>query len=166
MASDGVGPVRQVRLPVSFVALPLTNPKTMLERLKGLFGKVDEAAMTQPQREAMVDLLLWTMYADRVLSLPENERIDQMQSELSWESVTPFAQYLSTSIARVREVLTDEEKADALMDGVYARLDSDAVRRKAYEAARQLAQSDGEIAEEEALFLERVRARFALGESD
>ncbi len=134
----------------------------MLARLKGLFHKFEELSISQPQREAMLDLLLWTMYADRVLALPENERIDQLPDELSWDSVTPFPLYVSTALARVRESLADPDEAQALMDDVYARLGTEAMRRRAYDACRDLSGLDGDVSEEEAAFLERVRTRFGL----
>ena len=133
-----------------------------LERLRNLFGKVDAAALTQPQREALIDLLLWTMYVDRMLALSENDRIDQLPEELSWESVTPFPTYLNASFARVREVLSDEDEARKLLDDIYARLGTDAARRRAYDACLDLADIDGQVAEEERRFLEGVRMRFGL----
>lgn len=136
--------------------------RTMLEKLKGLFGRVNGSGMTQPQREALVDLLLWTMYVDRVLALPENERIERVGSETSWDSATPFPQYLNASLARVRGILADDAKAEAFLEDIYERLGSSEMRRQAYEACRTLAQSDGEVAEEERRFLERIRERFDL----
>lgn len=134
----------------------------MLERLKTLFGKAGGTALTQPQREAMVDLLLWIMYADRLLAVPEHDRIDRLGTELGWTSVTPFSQYVDTTVARVREVLSDEDRAAALLEDLYARLGTDAVRRQAYDACRSLAEADGQVAEDEARLLDRIRTRFGL----
>jgi hypothetical protein len=134
----------------------------MIDRIKSLFERVGDAPVSQPQREALIDLLLWTMYVDKRLALPEGERIDQVPEELSWEAVTPFPQYLNARVARVREVLSDAQQDEALMDEIYARLGTDAMRRRAFDACADLAQVDGQVADEEARFLERVRVRFGL----
>ena len=134
----------------------------MFARLKGMLGFLGGSDLTQSQREAILDLLLWTMYVDRRIAVPENEQIDQLPEEFSWRSVTPFSLYVNTSLARVREVLSDPEAAETLLADVQRRLDTEATRRKAYEACNRLACADGQVAEEEARFLERIQARFGL----
>lgn len=134
----------------------------MIDRLRALFGKITAGEAAQHQREAMIDLLIWTMYADGRLALPENDKIDSLAEELPWDSVTPFQQYLNTSIARVRSVLADEEKSDELLGDIYGRLRDDEMRTRAFRACRDLAQVDGEVDEAESVFLDTVRARFNL----
>jgi hypothetical protein len=134
----------------------------MIDRIKSLFGKVGDVPISQPQREAVIDLLLWTMYIDKRLALPETERIDQVPEEMAWEAVTPFPQYINTTVARVREVLSDTDRAEALLDDIYARLGTEPMRRRAFDACRDLAQVDGQMADEESQFLEHVRTRFGV----
>lgn len=146
----------------------VTRPRTvkrMLDELRDLLNDIGRKADAQQQREAMIDLLLWTMYADKLLALPEADRIDEVSAEMEWESATPATQYLQVAVARIRDVLESEEKAAAEMDSIYERLGSDEMRRSAYEACLDLAKVDGEMADEELAFLNTVKQRFHLAET-
>lgn len=134
----------------------------MLTRLKERLSALGRLSVTQPQREALIDLLLLTMYADRKIAVTENEQIDQVPEELSWDSVTPFPLYVNTALARIRDGLSDPQVVEALLDDIYERLGSEAMRRRAYDACNELAGADGQVAEAEARFLERIRTRFGL----
>jgi hypothetical protein len=136
----------------------------MFDELRDLLNYVGRKADAQRQREAMIDLLLWTMYADKLLALPESDRIDEMSAEMEWDSPTPAPQYLQVAVARIRDVLDDEEKAAAEMDSIYERLGTDEMRRSAYAACRDLAKVDGEMADEELAFLNTVKQRFHLAD--
>lgn len=136
----------------------------MLDHIRSLFKRIGSAADEQSQREAMVDLLVWTMYADNVLTLPENDRIDQVTEEMEWSSATPVQQYVNISIAKVRDALDDGEKGDALLNDISDRLGSGKMRQHAFQACRDLARADGEIADQETQFLEDVRAHFGISE--
>lgn len=137
----------------------------MLERLRSYFKKVDESGAAQTQREAMVDLLLWTMYVDKRLSLPESEKIDQVAESLTWTSTTPMSQYLSLSTSKVRDILADEDKSDQFLDDIYRRLGSDEMRYQAYDACCDLAQADGEVAQAEEQFLTTLKTKFGVSQS-
>lgn len=116
----------------------------------------------QQQREAILDLFIWTMYADRHLALPENDSLDEMAGDMEWSAVTPVSQYMNHSFARIREVLDDPEKSDQLLDDIHRRLEGDHMRQTAYEMCHDLAHVDGQFADREQDFLNRVRTRFAL----
>ena len=134
----------------------------MLEQIRVLFRRIASTADEQKQREAMVDLLIWTMYADNVLTLPENEKIDQVTEEMSWNSPVPAQQYIYASIAKVREALDNSEKAESLLNDISERLQSDAVRLRTYEACRDLANVDGEMDDKELSFLNTVKTHFEI----
>lgn len=136
----------------------------MLDQIRGLFKRIGSSADRQEQREAMIDLLIWTMYADNVLTVTENDRIDELTEEMRWNSGTPAPQYLNVSIARVREALDDPEKSESLLDDIHERLGSHDMRVRTYEACRDLATADGEVAERETRFLARVREHFQIEE--
>ena len=84
----------------------------MIDRLRSLLGKMNASHVPQQQREAMLDLLIWTMYADRRLALPENDSLDEMAGDMKWSAVTPVSQYMNHSFARIREVLDDPDEAE------------------------------------------------------
>lgn len=134
----------------------------MLDELRRLLNYIGRTANVQRQREAVIDLLIWTMYADNLLALPENDRIDRVADEMEWDSPMPAPQYLKVAIAKIRDALDDEEEAAAVMDSIYERLGTDHMRKEAYDACRALAQVDGEVADEEMDFLNSVKQRFDL----
>lgn len=136
----------------------------MLKPLRQLFRPTDEEP-TQEQREALLDLLLWTMYADHVLALSEHDQIDEVAEAIEWTSVTPIAQYLNAAVARIRDVIGDAEATDELLERINERLATDTMRRRAYEACYELAESDGEIASAEINFLHQLRERFGIERS-
>lgn len=132
----------------------------MIDKLRHLLRRFNRTAMKQEQREALLDLLIWTMYADNFLAFPENEEIESVAQEMDWTSVTPVRQYTATSIARIRQARAGRETFDSLLNDIYTRLGSDEMRTRAYEACQHLAQIDGQVAEEERQFLSAVQARF------
>lgn len=136
----------------------------MLDHIRSLFQRIGSAADEQSQREAMVDLLVWTMYADNVLTLPENDRIDQMTEEMSWSSPMPPQLYVNVSIAKVRDAIDDAEASESLLNDISDRLGSEKMRMHAYEACRDLAKADGEVADKEMRFLSTIKTHFGIGE--
>lgn len=130
----------------------------LVNRLKGL----SSGAGAQMEREATIDLLIWTMYADNLLALPENEKLDQITQEIPWDSPTRPDQYMNVAIARVRDVVADSTLADGFLDDISRRLGSRKARAEAYQLCRELAQSDGQLAERETQLLDRIKAQFGI----
>jgi uncharacterized tellurite resistance protein B-like protein len=116
------------------------------------------------EREATIDLLIWTMYADNLLALPETEKLDQITQEIPWDSPTRPDQYINSAFSRVRDVVADSTLADGFLADVSRRLGSRKARTQAYELCRELAQSDGQVAERETQLLKRIRAEFGIEE--
>ena len=116
----------------------------------------------QMEREATIDLLIWTMYADNLLALPETEKLDQITQEIPWDSPTRPDQYMNAALARVRDVVGDSSLEDGFLDDISRRLGSRKARTAAYELCRELAQSDGQIAERETKLLNKIREEFGI----
>lgn len=134
----------------------------MLNRIRRLLRRVDAEQAAQRQREALLDLLIWTMYADNVLSLSENERLEDAADDITWESVQPVKQYINEAFSRIRTALDDEERAEELLESIHDRLETDEMRARAYETCHELAESDGSVASGEISLLSRVRERFGI----
>lgn len=134
----------------------------MLEQFRTFFERIGRAADAQQQREAMIDLLIWMMYADNVLTLPENDRIDQITEEMKWEAPTRPSVYINTSISKIRDVLADEEQGKELLEDIDDRLGTKRMRQEAYEACRNIAQADGQMADEEMTLLNTVKEHFGI----
>lgn len=132
----------------------------MLEHLRKRLKGIGTSAGEQPQREALLDLLLWTMYADNRIALTESEHIDQLSDELSWESPNPLVQYLNASVARVRDVHSNPDSVQDFLDDVFQRLRTREMRVEAFEKCKELAGVDGEISAEENGRLDLIKRRF------
>jgi uncharacterized tellurite resistance protein B-like protein len=135
----------------------------MLERIQKAFRRVNESDADQQQRKATMDLVVWMMYADSAITLPESDAVDRIVEELSGDDTAlPLEQYVGSSTAKVRNALGDEEASEQLLTDIHERLGTPEMRQRAYDACRDLARADGHMADEEEAFLSTVRARFGI----
>lgn len=134
----------------------------MIERLIRLIRERAVPAAAQPQREAMIDLLVWTMFVDRHVAGAEVERVAAEARGMAWDAPAPVDHYISKSMGRTRAVLAGERSADDYLDEIAARLGDDEARRKALAACEALATVDGAVADEERAFLARLAAHLGV----
>jgi hypothetical protein len=121
-----------------------------------------EGEVTQTQREALIDLLVWTMFADRHVAVPEQNYIHRQAGDLTWESPRAVELYINGAVRRTRDVLGSVGAESAYLDDIADRLADTEMRRIAYGACQELAGVDGERAPAELDLLERMRRRFDL----
>ncbi|QDU70899.1 hypothetical protein [Mucisphaera calidilacus] len=110
----------------------------------------------QGQREALVDAMVWTMYADRHLSDDERGSIESQAKEVEWNSRVPIADYVLQSVSRLRQVLGDEAKEEAYLKDIVDRLATEPACRQAVESCRAVALSDCDEDAREHVFLSRL----------
>jgi hypothetical protein len=137
----------------------------MQSLLRHLFNRATDKptdGLTQPQREATLDLLLLAMYADNRIALSEDEAIEAQIAMLSWESgITPES-YVNASTARVRAALDGEAmKADLLAD-ISQRLVTSEARQVAWRLCDRLLKSDKDTTDAEAAFEAEIKRTFNL----
>jgi hypothetical protein len=113
--------------------------------------------LTQVQREAIVDLLHYCMYADNHIALAEDSILDDTVSILNWEPGASFESYETRSIARVRETTEHPDARDEFLSSIKQRLSSKAARALALNVSHQLFVSDGIETEKEALLEARLK---------
>ena len=67
--------------------------------IQKLFGKPEapKEGLTQPQREAIIDLLNYCMYADGFVFLAEDRFIADTVAKFNWDSKVPFDQFVLRS---------------------------------------------------------------------
>jgi len=70
---------------------------------------MDTKVLTQPQREAITDILVLTMYSDGHLSLLEDANLKKKIENLNWEEGQSSSMYLNQSIANARDADEIEE---------------------------------------------------------
>jgi uncharacterized tellurite resistance protein B-like protein len=133
----------------------------MNNRLRDLYGHVSVHATADREHEAVVELLLLVMVADRHITDDELDEIRSISDDSGWESSTfSFDQYLGQAMAKVRAAVAADE-TDALLDDIDSRISSSVLRPSLFSAARDVAGIDHDIAPEEESLLGQVAARFA-----
>ncbi|MFN0125872.1 MAG: hypothetical protein ACKV19_04205 [Verrucomicrobiales bacterium] len=116
--------------------------------------------MTQPQREALLELLVLSIFADAHVSLSEEDTLQARIHGLGWESSKPRDIHLLNAMHKARVASESAAKTEAFVAeraGVFASLAS---RMAALEAIRSVLASDGH-AETEGDFLAMLRKHFA-----
>ena len=119
--------------------------------IRKLFHKPEEVkdGLTQPQREAIVDLLNYCMYADNLIMLAEDRLIADTAAKFNWELKTPFDQFDVRSIDNARNARENPGYRDKFLASIKDRLDTAAVRGKALDLCQELFLADGAQSEEE-----------------
>ena len=133
----------------------------MNQRLRDLYSHVSVHATADREHEAVIELLLLVMVADRHISEDELDEIRNISDDSGWESSTfSFDQYLGEAMAKVRSAVA-AHKTEALLDDIDDRIASTVLRHSLFSAARDVAGVDHDIANEEESLLGQVAARFA-----
>lgn len=133
----------------------------MNRRLRDLYSHVSVHATADREHEAVIELLLLVMIADRHISDDELDEIRRISDDSGWESSTfSFDQYLGQAMAKVRAAVADHD-TDSLLDDIDRRIASSVLRHSLFSAARDVAGVDHNIAPEEESLLGQVAARFA-----
>jgi uncharacterized tellurite resistance protein B-like protein len=133
----------------------------MNQRLRDLYSHVSVHATADREHEAVIELLLLVMVADRHITDEELDEIRNISDDSGWESSTfSFDQYLGQAMAKVREAVADH-KTETLLDDIDERIVSTVLRSSLFSAARDVAGVDHDIAAEEESLLGQVAARFA-----
>ena len=127
--------------------------------LKKLFGKPEESkdGLTQPQREAIVDLLNYCMYADNLVMLAEDRLIADTVKKFNWESKTPFDQFEVRSVGNARNARESQVYRDKFLTSISDRLSTDAVKAQALDLCQELFLADGARSNEEDAVLQNLR---------
>lgn len=127
----------------------------MLNSIKQLLSQ-KQSQWNQPQREALVDLLLMGMYVDKALSMEESDFIDQELDALDWESGISLSSYVQRATAKVRSAKDDPQAEDDLLRTIATRLDQDGAKQSALDTLKALMSSDGTVSVETS-FVQKVQ---------
>src|SRR5215471_6270486 len=127
--------------------------------LKKLFGKSEESkdGLTQPQREAIVDLLNYCMYADNLVFLAEDRLIADTVAKFNWELKTPFDQFDARSVGNARNARESQVYKDQFLASIRDRLGTAAVKGQALDLCQELFVADGARSDEEDAVLQNLR---------
>ncbi len=131
----------------------------MLTRLARLFrvSPAPDDGLTQPQREAVADLMHFCIYADNHVAVAEDRILDDTLAGLNWDPGSSFEAYETRSIAAARRAKENPAERDDFLAAIRRRLDTKASRALAFEACRRLFGADGNRASGEILLESRLR---------
>ena len=92
--------------------------------LRKLFHKSEAPndGFTQPQREAIVDLLNYCMYADNLVMLAEDRLIADTVAKFNWDSKTSFDQFDARSVGNARNARESQVYRDQFLASIRDRL--------------------------------------------
>jgi hypothetical protein len=119
--------------------------------IRKLFHKSEapKDGLTQPQREAIVDLLNYCMYADNLVFLAENRLITDTVAKFNWDPKVPFDQFDARSVSNARNASESRVYRDQFLASIKDRLDTAAVKGQALELCQELFLADGAQSYEE-----------------
>jgi hypothetical protein len=110
----------------------------------------------QTQKEAMVELYLLGMYSDNLISLAEQDFMEDESANLQWKSGISFSGYLQRTIPKVRSAKGNPQKVQELLENIGERLGRTEFKQKALDELKALLAVDGVVKLEED-FLSEVR---------
>src|SRR5215471_5561339 len=127
--------------------------------IRKLFHKSEapKDGLTQPQREAIVDLLCYCMYADNLVMLAEDRLITDTVAKFHWDSKTPFDQFAVRSIDNARNARENQVYRDQFLASIRDRLDTAAMKGQALDLCQELFLADGAQSDEEDVVLQHLR---------
>ena len=128
--------------------------------IRKLFHKSEapKDGLTQPQREAIVDLLNYCMYADNLVMLAENRLITDTVAKFSWDpKAVPFDQFDARSVGNARNARESQVYRDKFLGSIKDRLETAAVKGKALDLCQALFVADGARSDEEDAVLQNLR---------
>ena len=127
--------------------------------IRKLFHKSEAPTdgLTQPQREAIVDLLNYCMYADNLIFIAEDRVITDTVAKFNWDSKVPFDQFDVRSIDNARNASANQGYRDRFLASIRDRLCTATVKGQALDLCQELFLADGARSDEEDTVLQNLR---------
>lgn len=116
--------------------------------------------LSQTQREAIVDLLHYCMYADNFVALAEDKFINAVAATLNWDDKISFEVYEGGSIGKARKAKESAGYRDTFYKDVVARLATKEARELALKLCKDLYNADS-MAESESQQLAVIKKLLA-----
>src|SRR5436190_205208 len=128
--------------------------------IRKLFHKSDASykdGLTQPQREAIVELLNYCMYADNLVFLAEDRLITDTVAKFNWDPKTPFDQFDARSTDNARNATENQGYRERFLASIRDRLGTAAVKGLAFDLVQELFLADGARSDEEDAVLQNLK---------
>ncbi|MBE9028750.1 hypothetical protein IQ266_03125 [filamentous cyanobacterium LEGE 11480] len=115
--------------------------------------------LVQTQREAIVDLLLLGMYADRHISVIEQDVLAEEVEKIGWDEFYSFSLYFQRAVPRVRDAIASPARTTQFLLAISQQLDQVDVMKFAIEKFSAMLCLDGSN-DAEAQLLDQVMETF------
>jgi len=115
--------------------------------IRKLFHKSEapKHGLTQLQRETIVDLLNYCMYADNLSFLAEDRLLADTVAKFNWDPKIPFGQFDARSIGNARSARESQVYRDKFLVSIRDRLDTAAMKGQALDLCQELFLADGAL---------------------
>jgi uncharacterized tellurite resistance protein B-like protein len=125
------------------------------------------AALVEGQIEAIIDLLMLTIHADKTVAFMEQAELDHLLHELPWiqDKRALIDAHIEAVVKEIKD-LEGEEGYRAFIEGRAAALPSGEVRQKAYQMVLALVDADMEVHPQEKMVLEWLAEGLGIPESE
>ena len=118
--------------------------------------------LTEPQRRALLDLLILAMYADGHLDLGEDARLQRLLTGMGFETEYDRDKQLDESITRLREYSQNAQVARTRAVQLARSFTEPEQRRGVYQLLEQQVNSDTSVVPAEHEFLSAIREAMEL----
>jgi hypothetical protein len=129
-----------------------------VKRLLNASESVKSDGLSQGEREAIVDLLHYCMYADNFVAITEDQFINATAATLSWDKNISFESFEGGSIGRARKAKENGGYRDEFLKGIAGKLASKSARQLAFDLCAALYKSDANLVDKEAEQLSAIKA--------
>lgn len=123
---------------------------------------MDFAGYTDPQKAALLDLLLYGMYLDGNLSAIEDRRIGELLATMEFPSEDARRRFLDAAYTRTRQRSSSMEGIRSFVVEVAKHFSSPDLRRRTFNLLESMVSSDNNVIEKERVLLAIVREEFKL----
>jgi hypothetical protein len=134
--------------------------------LRRLFSTTANPAdgLTQPKREAFIDLLNFCMCADEKLLLDEVITIEDETQVFSWDPAVDFMTFAAQSLERAKAAVATLESRHAALAFISNRLETVEAKSSALDLCEKVFHADGEFAPVERTVFQEIKRAFGLQE--
>ncbi len=134
----------------------------MTKKIPSSFSEIAQQDVTQNEREAIIELMMMTMYSDKTIKLSEDEVIQEFASSIKWESPLSLEFYFSKVTPKIRTALENKEKRMNFLKEINSRIESEAIKSQVLKLCNDLAMADSEFSPEEKELIENISQVFQL----
>lgn len=123
---------------------------------------MDITNFSEPECQALLDLLVLAMYLDGNLAKIEETRVQQLLAAMGFKTEYDRNRQFDISVTRVRTQSATQEAARKYAGTLAGNFTNPEHRKRVYDTLNELAALDGGVSPEESRFLALVRDVFQL----